>query len=222
VAQTLNKTALSNIPGRVVYLQTTVSYWPELIRSLPWHNWQRAHPNARPETFREMETAAGFEQNCAALEKWARKNEIKDLWIWDAAVQTLMNSPPGSMPTVWLYVSPEFPVEPLSLILGHWIPELLPWSQFKKAVTKHFGEKLKMYRRSRVELWGSTRTSLAPQAKWTVLWQRGKTAGQIRSHLPRLHSREVSPDGIAMGIRSFASSIGLTLREGRSGPSRRT
>ncbi len=206
MAQTLNKTALGNIPGRVLYLQTTIDYWPQLIRSLPWQNWQGASPNARPETFREMNNAAGYEENCDALEKWAEKNGIEDRWIWDAAVQTLMNSPPQSMPAVWLYVSAEFPIAPLSLMLGHWIPELLPWSQFKKAATKHFGDQLKMYRRSRIKLWGSNRTSLAPQAKWTVLWQRGKSARQIRSHHSRLHSREVNSrwnrDGYSV-VREF-------------------
>jgi hypothetical protein len=118
VAHTPNKTALDNIRGRVLYLETTISHWPELIRSLPWQNWQGASPNARPETFRDMTNAAGYERNCDALEKWAGENEIKDRWIWDAAVQTLMNSPAGATPTIWFYVSPDLPIEPLSIVFG--------------------------------------------------------------------------------------------------------
>jgi hypothetical protein len=134
----------------------------------------------------------------------------------------LMNSPTGTIPMAWLYRSPEYPTEPFSLTVGHWIPDLFPWSEFRQAATRKFAQELEGYRRSRIRIWGSNRTSVARQAKWTVLWQRGKTVTQIRSHYPKLHTRDVSPDGVLMGIRSFASSIGVTLREGSSGPRRRT
>lgn len=72
-----------------------------------------------------MTNAAGYERNCDALEKRAEENGIEDRWIWDAAVQTLMNSPAGATPTIWFYVSPDLPIEPLPIVFGPWIPELM-------------------------------------------------------------------------------------------------
>jgi hypothetical protein len=206
-----------NIRGQVVYLEATAKHWPQLLQSLPWQEWRYNPAYLRPETFREMQNTPGYEGNCEALEMWAEKHGIKDRWIWDAAVQTLMKSPAGSVPTTWLYNTTEFPTDPFAPVIGDWIPPYFPWSQFKKSATTIFNRKMEQYRRSRIKIWGSNRTAMAEHAAWTVLWQLGKSPELIQRWIRTNHHRSVSAANIQTRVHEFASSIGLTPRKNRAG-----
>ena len=169
---------------------------------------------------------------CSALEAWATSHDIGDGWMFDAAVQTLVEWSRLKQETGWVsmeengwvYRPQELDTPVFNPSFGSmWLP-LLPmrWSEFKKEMDKSYLEQLQKYRKTVAPLWGADRKKLSEQAIWTVLWQRGKSVGQIRLWEGRKHGRKPSEANIQRRVNKFAASIGLTLRPAIHGPQKKT
>ena len=173
---------------------------------------------------------------CSALRKWASSHGIRDQWILDAAVQTLaqwwrqsraaeeglkrkqaLTNKNALEPRAeakaemrWFY-TPDDPGE-FKPSFGIWLPALTRWSEFKKHADTQYRKQLQEYRQRVTRWWSIDSKRLPDQAIWTVLWQRGKSAGQIRICKEVEQYRRVNESTIEMGVRRFAAAIGLKLR----------
>ena len=87
---------------------------------------------------------------------------------------------------------------------------------FKTEMDRAYRKQLRAYRETVANLWGDDKPHRMEQARWTVLWQRGKSPEAIR----RLSAAAVSGTNIQTRVHEFAESIGLTLRPAKSGPRR--
>ncbi len=157
-----------------------------------------------------------------AISGWARQHGIKDSWMHDAALQTLVEaSQTGSRR--WIYRAAEVKPEPFTFRFGPWSPldlRAMPWCSFRKKATSTFLSQLSDYGARVRRSCGTNRRLLELHAICTAMWQRGKSAAQIQLWLDRTYGRKVSATNIQMRVRGFADEIGLTLRKNRSGPAR--
>ena len=212
-----------NFRGRFEYLQGLQELWPLLLRDLQEITIPTLGVLA-PESFRELARIPECEASCDAIRAWAQNHGIRDKWILDAAVQTLLKRDPQVRPR-WFYVPPEMGIRGFQLSEAMWIPPFGPggqsWAEFKRNVSRNFRMKLEEYRRSVQRMWGAKHRELAIQAEWTVLWQQGSTPGQIQIRHRKKHCRNISVALIQQSVHAFADAVGLTLREGRKGPKRR-
>lgn len=213
-----------NFRGRFEYLQGLQELWPLLLRNLQEVTIPTL-PTLAPESFRELARISECAAVCDAIRAWAQLHEIRDKWILDAAVQTLFKRE-AQTPPRWSYVPPEMPVAVFQLSQAMWIPPFAPegqsWTEFKQNVSRNFRKQLEEYRRSVQRMWCAKHRELAIQAEWTVLWQRGSTPGQLQIRHRKKHGENISVALIQQSVHAFADAVGLTLREGRKGPKRRS
>jgi len=213
-----------NFRARFEYLEATVKHWPELLSSLPPIDISPQVGSRWPGTIAELNQLPDYEETAEGILDWARKHGIKDAWLMDAAVQTVFEEPSLER---WHYIAPELPIQEFAVTFGIWFPmpymgsSPVTWAEFRKTATATFNRKLKEYHQAVEKTWGVDRPSLEQHAAWTVMWQRGKSAEQIRRYLAR-SKHTVSETNIYMAVQRFAKEIGLTLRQANSGPARKT
>lgn len=220
-----------NYRGRFEYLDAAGEHWPQLLTSLrdhalePFDALMRRNPKLRPTSDSELRRAADqpeMTEVSRALEAWATSHDIRDGWILDAAVQTLVEWWRGNKKKGWFYTPQELNTLTFNPTFGTaWLPPG-HWDEFRKAAGDHFRKELKKYRDTVARLRGADRKTLSQQAIWTVLWQRGKSVGQIRLWEGRKHGRKPSEANIQRRVNKFAASIGLTLRPAIHGPQKKT
>ena len=213
-----------NFRGRFEYLQGLQELWPLLLGNLQ----EITRPTLgglTPESFRELARIPECSTVCDAIRAWAQNHEIRDEWILDAAVQTLVKRDLQAAPR-WFYVPPEMPVRVFDLFPAMWIPPFAPggqsWPKFKRSLFQNFRKQLEDYRRSIQRMWGAKHRELPIQAEWAVLWQHGSTPGQIQIRHRKKYGKNISVALIQQRVHAFADAVGLTLREGRKGPKRRS
>jgi hypothetical protein len=213
-----------NFRGRFEYLQGLQELWPLLLGKLQ----EITIPTLggfTPESFRELTAIPDCAPACDAILAWAHLFEIRDEWILDAAVQTLIKRDVQAPPR-WFYVPPEMPVRVFEIFPAMWIPPFAPggqsWPKFKRQLFQNCRRQLEEYRRSVQRMWGAKHRELKIQAEWAVLWQRGWTPGQIQIRHRKKYGKNISVALIQQRVHAFADAVGLTLREGRKGPKRRS
>jgi len=213
----------TNYRGRFIYLEALAAEWPELLQALFTQClplFQAAVPSLsqpNPLRFKDLRPAPEGESCLYQVQAWADSNNVRDEWVLDAAVQTLGSVKQQNGPVRWFYIAPDLPLWVYETTFqASWIPEVMDWKQFKKALLQQLSESLETYRRKVSPTWGENRRSLAMQAVWTVWWQRGNSPAQILNKTMARKWPKVSPVNIEKGVRSFAGSIGLTLRKSRS------
>ncbi len=205
-----------NYAGRFEFLAATQRRWPELLASLP-KTCQRTPEGAWPATFSEIQSAREHRQCARAILEWARTYSVKDAWILDAAVQTVGTPELGQ----WNYTPRSLPIPEFAPRFGVWLPSpTTQWSWFRKITRDHFTQQLDEYRKTVAGIWGVRKRALEVHAGWTVLWQRGKSPGQIRNWHRRTAQADDTVANIQMSVTAFAQSIGLTLRASKSNRSR--
>jgi hypothetical protein len=216
-----------NFRARFEYLEATVKHWPELLGSLTPIDISPQVGNRWPDTFAELTQLAEFDEVQQPILDWAKQHGLKDAWMLDAAVQTVAK---GTSRERWHYIAAELPIQEFAVTFGTWFPmpipalrsRALPWAEFRKTATATFNRRLKEYHQAVEKTWGVDRPSLEQHAAWTVMWQRGKSAEQIRRYLARGSKPTVTETNIYMAVQGFGKDIGLTLREPKSGPARKT
>ena len=216
-----------NYGGRFRYYEALAEHWPKLLVSLRiicFDVWSETHASNvnrfPPFTMGQLRSRIGYERCCESLTSWAQNHGICDEWLLDGAVQTLNYLCTATGPDRWVYIAPELPLPMFELRLeAVWIPPQMSSEEFDKALHRQLTGCLAKYRSGVAGLWGDDRRSQLTHAIWTVWWQQELSSGQIllKSGKPR----SVTSAAIHMAIRSFATSIGLTLRKGRFGPTRR-
>ena len=72
------------------------------------------------------------------------------------------------------------------------------WREFKQDTERQFRKQLQEYRRRVTQWWAIDSNALPEQAIWTVLWQQGKSPGQIRIWEAKRH-RSLNEPTIHMG-----------------------
>jgi hypothetical protein len=211
-----------NFRGRFEFLEATTRHWPEPLNAL-----LRLKPNlptfgtTPPPDLSELGTVDGGSELQEAVWSWSERFQIRDAWIRDAAVQTVVANANGEQ-RGWKYTPPELELGVLEFRIGSWIPPVAErrgqqWPVFKRTAMKVFLTKLERYRKDTERLWGAKQSSLALHAEWAVLWQRGKSPDYIRMWNERIHQRPVSLANIQTRVSEFAKAIGLTLRASRPG-----
>ena len=214
-----------NFRGRFIYLEATVTHWPALLRSLPLIDTSLPAESRCPDSIAELSQLPEFDEVREAILEWARQYGVKDAWLMDAAVQTVFKGPSRER---WHYIPSELPIHEFAVTFGTWLPmpfqglDPVTWSEFRKTATATFNRRLKEYHQAVEKTWGVDRPSLEQHAAWTVMWQRGKSAEQIRRYLARGSKPTVTETNIYMAVQGFGKDIGLTLREPKSGPARKT
>jgi len=216
-----------NFRGRFEYLEAAREHWPELLGSLHsqalarFVEFREAYRGEVPLTYSALggsiESEPKASEVCGALKSWADEYGISDAWLLDAAVQTLAVWASGGTEMRWHYLAPEVPA-PFQPAFGTaWVPPLTQWRDFKASTDKSYREQLQAYRQGVLRWWAAEAKGMPDQAIWTVLFQRGKSPGEIRLWEQRKGHR-IEEATIQMGVRRFAASIGLTLRAPRHGP----
>jgi hypothetical protein len=216
--------SLTNYGGRFLYIQTVEQEWPELLASLSrgclaaWRSAASASQGT-PLTFAELKKRAEYKRCVRAITAWADEHQIRDSWILDAASQTLAYLASRDMrPPRWVYSEPEMPLPGFEMVFdAYWIPGLVPWSDFRKNMHQQLSAALQDYHRRVAPLWGDRGRSHATKALWTVWWQRGYSPARILRKHERRGLKKVTVANIQLGVRAFASSIGLTLRAIKAG-----
>ena len=215
---------------RFEYLTAVQHHWPKVLASL----YRDAFPIYRAclsqeETSPALQSLAGLttalhdgtspalKTVASALQKWAHSHEIQDLWILDAAIQSMHNWGHGVLLNQWTYIPEELDTPRFQPSLGCWIPALLSWKEFKKATDASYNQEAARYRGHVQILWGAGAPKLTQHAVWTVLWQQGKSPEAIRNWHLKTNGTKVSLTSIQLGVRSFAESAGLTLRKPKAG-----
>jgi hypothetical protein len=214
-----------NFRARFEYLEATVKHWPELLGSLPLVDISPQAMGRWPDTIAELNQLREFDEGRQAILEWAKQHSIKDVWILDAAVQTVSKD---SARERWHYIVSELPIQEFAVTFGTWFPMQflesgpVTWAEFKKTAVATFNRKLKEYHQAVETTWGVERPSLKRHAVWTVLWQKGKSAEQISQYERSTEKSRVTAASILISVHAFAAEIGLTRRDARSGPKRRT
>src|ERR1035438_131226 len=209
---------------RCEYLTAVEEYWPKVLASLQ-------DPTFR--VYRECRTRN--ENSCAlrtlgdllttlrdgtspelqpvqeALQQWTQAHDIRDPWIWDAAVQSMDHWARGGTVGRWTYRPKELQTPRFQPRFGVWIPYFMKWVDFKTATDRIYRSDLTRYRAEVRKLWGEGKRS--QHAVWTVLWQQGKSPEAIRNWHLRTTGKKVSLASIQLGVHAFAASAGLTLRK---------
>ena len=217
-----------NLLGRLIFLRATERHWPEPLNSLLDANV--VLPDfGTPEPFKvsQLTHRAGGEEVRQQIEVWADRLLIRDSWIQDAALQTLIRCS-RTRARIWYYHCTEMRPQSFTLRLPPWTPPSIigtplytsEWKTFQTNAVQALQTELKQYRARTARVFGGDRPLLAMHALWTALWQRGKTAAQIQLWLDHTYRRKVTATNIQIRVREFADDIGLTLRKNKSGPSR--
>jgi hypothetical protein len=220
-----------NFRGRFEYLEAIEEYWPETLRSLraaaltPFVACVQVSSQPTPTTYaglrHQLSDVPCIADVCSAVQSWATSQGIRDRWMFDAAVQTLAVWSKGNAKERWAY-TPEMSGEFNPTFGTMWLPSLMTWGEFKKVTDKQYREQLLDYRKRVACAWGSHSTAITQQAIWTVLFQRGKSPGEIRLWEMRERKRKLSEANIHVQVRAFAASIGVTLRPAKHGPKNQT
>jgi hypothetical protein len=217
-----------NLLGRLIFLRATERHWPEPLNSLLDANVVLPDfGTPEPLEVSQLMHRAGGKEVGQQIEAWADRLQLRDSWIQDAALQTLIQCA-RTRARIWYYHCAEMRAKSFSLQLPPWTPpsiigtptNMREWKTFQRNATRTFRTQLKQYRARTESVFGGDRPLLAMHALWTALWQRGKTAAQIQLWLERTHRRKVTATNIQIRVREFADDIGLTLRKSKSGPSR--
>jgi hypothetical protein len=220
------KTQPVNFRGRFEFLEAVERLWPEPLKAVLYLKPKLPKFGLTlPTGLSDLDAFVGTGELQDAIWSWAERFEIRDAWIRDAAVQTVISNATGEN-AAWKYIPPELDPGVLEVRIGSWFPMIATpdgqtWTAFKRTAKKVFERKLELYGKETRRLWGENQPALALHAEWTVLWQRGKSPEHIRNWNYRIHDRNVSLANIQTRVSDFAEAIGLTLREGRSGPARR-
>ena len=216
------KSPCVNFRGRFEYLEAMARHWREplnaLLRLKPTlPKWE----TKRPPDPSGIEIVDGGAELRDAVGSWAERFQIRDAWIRDAAVQTVIANANGKQ-RGWKYNPPELEQGVLEFRIGSWMPPVSkplgqPWAVFKRAAMKIFLAKLELHRNNTLRAWGAYQPALAVHAEWAVWWQRGRSPERIRDWNERVYKRNVSRANIQTRVSEFASAIRLTLRESRPG-----
>lgn len=220
------KAPSSNFRGRFEFLEATENHWRQPLDAL-----LSLHPKlpefglTPPARLSDLPSVAGTGEFQEAIWSWTEQHNIRDGWIRDAAVQTVIANA-NEARTGWAYVPPEMDAREFALTIGLWIPPVAglhgqPWATFKRTALKYFLTKLERYRKDTALLWGANQPAMTIHAQWAALWQKGKSPEQIRIWNERTYKRDITLANIQTRVHEFAKAIGLTLREGKSGRTRR-
>jgi hypothetical protein len=226
-----------NLAGRDAYFQALHELWPELLSEL----MENIAPQFaslwadRPAPTGIMEQRFKWHavvlsrfrspENKARLSLWARGYRVKDAWILDAAVNTIIyhyEAGDGDLlkngDWVWMYVPSylriPFEIEPFQD--ASWVPSNFSqfgmgetWGEFSRRIRSQLDAQLAAYRLQVNARRGIGKGNLSRDAAWTVRYQKGETAKAIAAELRgpyRDHGQAVF-----RAIDRFAKSIDLTL-----------
>jgi hypothetical protein len=218
------RTSEINFLGRFEFLDATERCWPALLSSLlapqPAIPVFRGNPPLR---FSQISAIPECDIVRHAILKWAKMHNIRDSWLYDAALQTLI-AHHRSPVTHWQYEDTKLKLEVFEATIGVWIPDGLPhgqsWQNFSNDAIENFKAQLEDYRRRTNLMWGVLRPGMRLHAEWTALWQSGYSPAKIRIwhqqmrqvSTAKVRTPQVSISTVQMRVRAFAKAIGLTRR----------
>jgi hypothetical protein len=166
-ASTMSPDELVSFGRRFEYLTAVEEYWPKVLASLQ-------DPTFR--VYRECRTRN--ENSCAlrtlgdllttlrdgtspelqpvqeALQQWTQAHDIRDPWIWDAAVQSMDHWARGGTVGRWTCRPKELQTPRFQPRFGVWIPYFMKWVDFKTATDRIYRSDLTRYRAEVRKLWG--------------------------------------------------------------------
>ena len=218
-----------NIPGRLAYLKAFDHLWPEALQELRdevapkfahlWNDMPDSPSNRIP--LERMGRLASIEDEMRSLSsmmilrRWARGFEIRDQWIFDAAVDTILwHYDTGNVNGPWFWFPLESRNPPFNpTISGTWYPSE-SWGEFQERIGAQINGQLAHYRRDCKRRSSTSKPELTRDAQWTVRYQRGNRAKDIAAGLFRGYQQP--EQAVYRAIKRFAKDIGLTLRSRHS------
>jgi len=218
----------NNIPGRFAYLKALNRLRPEVLQKLRddvapkyadlWTDVPEFQSNTigldRMSRLVSLEDEMRTPRSMSILSGWAREFKVRDKWIFDAAVNTIIwNYSYSSVKRRWFWLPPDSPNPPFSpTIRDEWYPSE-PWGKFKERIGAQINSQLAQYRSDCKKRNNTSKPELKRDAEWTVRYQRGERAKDIAAELSRRY--EQPAQAVYRAIDRFAKEIGLTLSSRR-------
>lgn len=174
----------------------------------------------------------------AEVSRWARRYNVRDEWLVDAALFSLMKMLPSPevSGSAWDVPQDRFAVPPFRPVLEspHWIPDVpVPrtmrgqdnkrrlvadhqptvedWTTFQSRIIRQVKKQLAEHRRAQNNLLAGNQPEVAKHATWAAKALSGKTRKEIATEEPALKRQGDLVETIDKSIKRFARSIGLTL-----------
>src|SRR5580700_2586258 len=116
------KTQPVNFRGRFEFLEAVERLWPEPLKAvLSLKPKLPKFGPTLPTGLSDLDAFVGAGELQDAIWSWAERFEIRDAWIRDVAVQTVISNARGEN-AGWKYIPPELDPGVLEVKIGSWFP----------------------------------------------------------------------------------------------------
>ena len=173
------------------------------------------------ESFEKLKSQSERAPLLSALETWAASFRVTEIWIFEAALDTLSTyslRQPGAIEREWLWrYNPRGFHPPFTPILENsvWYPPERgwhePWDAFKRRIESQFSNQLAAYRRMVESKFGIGKEMMARDAAWAVRYQKGESAIEIAESAGLIGYADPE-QAVFKAINKFAASISLKLK----------